>query len=73
MFFRSCLGCWLLLLFNMSPPPPSPGSPESAPHNPGVPLDLGWIASVRVNLPSVNRRAATLGTKRTVKKQWQVR
>lgn len=43
----------------------------SGPCNPGIPLDLGWINSVKVNLPSVMRRASTLGTKRTVKKQWQ--
>ncbi|XP_068240711.1 deoxyribose-phosphate aldolase isoform X2 [Palaemon carinicauda] len=34
-------------------------------------LDLAWVNSVRVNLPAVKRRAETLGTKRTVKKQWQ--
>ncbi|XP_045626078.2 deoxyribose-phosphate aldolase [Procambarus clarkii] len=39
--------------------------------NPGVGLDLAWVNSVQVNLPSVKRRAETLGTKRTVKKQWQ--
>ncbi|XP_064122337.1 deoxyribose-phosphate aldolase-like [Macrobrachium nipponense] len=39
--------------------------------NPGCELDLGWVNSVRINLPSVKRRAETLGTKRTVKKQWQ--
>lgn len=39
--------------------------------NPGCDLDLGWVNSVRINLPSVKRRAETLGTKRTVKKQWQ--
>ncbi len=43
----------------------------SSPNNPGIPLDLAWVSSVRVNLPSVLRRASTLGTKRTVKKQWQ--
>ncbi len=43
----------------------------SALHNPGINLDLAWIESVRVNLPAVNRRASTLGTRRTVKKQWQ--
>ena len=42
-----------------------------SPTNPGIPLDLGWIESTRVNLPAVQRRAATLGTKRTVKQQWQ--
>merc|ERR1712002_796190 len=34
-------------------------------------LDLAWINSVRINLPAVKRRAETLGTKRTVKMQWQ--
>lgn len=41
------------------------------PQNPGIPLDEGWVSSVRINLPAVQRRAATMGTKRTVKKQWQ--
>ena len=41
------------------------------PHNPGIPLDLAWLESTRVNLPAVQRRAATLGTRRTVKQQWQ--
>lgn len=39
--------------------------------NLGYDLDLGWVNSVRINLPSVKRRAESLGTKRTVKKQWQ--
>lgn len=39
--------------------------------NLGCDLDLGWVNSVRINLPSVKRRAESLGTKRTVKKQWQ--
>ncbi|XP_023335257.1 deoxyribose-phosphate aldolase isoform X2 [Eurytemora carolleeae] len=41
------------------------------PHNPGMPLDLAWIQQVRVNLPAVKKRAATLPTTRTVKQQWQ--
>jgi deoxyribose-phosphate aldolase len=41
------------------------------PSNPGCPIDLGWIESASVNLPAVDRRAATLGTKRTVKTQYQ--
>ena len=41
------------------------------PSNAGIPLDLGWISSASVNLPAVNRRASTLGTKRTVKVQYQ--
>ena len=40
-------------------------------HNPGMELDLAWLEQVRINLPAVQRRAGTLGTKRTVKMQWQ--
>ncbi len=39
--------------------------------NPGVPLDMGWVRQVRVNLSAVERRAATIPTRRTVKKEWQ--
>lgn len=39
--------------------------------NPGTPLDLSWIESVRVNRPAVERRVATLPGRRTVKKEWQ--
>ncbi|WP_421725791.1 deoxyribose-phosphate aldolase [Bauldia sp.] len=45
--------------------------PELHPDNPGIPLDLGMVARVRVNLSAVERRAATLPTRRTVKKEWQ--
>src|SRR2546428_12704131 len=41
------------------------------PRNPGGPLDLDWALAVRVNRSAVERRAATLPTRRTVKKQWQ--
>src|SRR5438093_98147 len=41
------------------------------PRNPGGPLDLVWALAVRVNRSAVERRAATLPTRRTVKKQWQ--
>ena len=40
-------------------------------HNPGIPLDLEAVAGVRVNLSAVERRAATLPKRRTVKKEWQ--
>ena len=43
----------------------------SVPHNPGTELDLGWVHSVRVNLPAVERRAATHKTRRSIKKEWQ--
>jgi len=34
-------------------------------------LELDWVREVRVNLSAVERRAATLGTRRSVKKAWQ--
>jgi deoxyribose-phosphate aldolase len=40
--------------------------------NRGVPLNLDWVENVRVNTSAVERRAATLVTRRTVKKEWQV-
>ena len=42
-----------------------------APHNPGIPFDAEPVAAVRVNLSAVERRAATLPKRRSVKKQWQ--
>jgi deoxyribose-phosphate aldolase len=47
--------------------------PETVPaiRNPGIALNLDWVRQVRVNRSAVERRAATLGTRRTVKKQWQ--
>jgi deoxyribose-phosphate aldolase len=44
----------------------------AAPHrNPGFPLELDWVRDVRVNRSAVERRTATIGTRRTVKKDWQ--
>src|SRR5882762_1766812 len=40
--------------------------------NRGTSLNLDWVESVRVNLSAVERRAATTGTRRTVKKDWQI-
>ena len=39
--------------------------------NPGMPLDLGWVRDVRVNRSAVERRAATMAARRTVKREWQ--
>jgi deoxyribose-phosphate aldolase len=36
-----------------------------------MPLELDWVEEARVNRSAVDRRAATLRTRRTVKKQWQ--
>jgi deoxyribose-phosphate aldolase len=40
--------------------------------NRGIPLNLDWIENIRVNTSAVERRAQTLVTRRTVKKDWQV-
>lgn len=39
--------------------------------NPGIPLSLDLVEAVQVNTSAVERRAATLGTRRSVKNQWQ--
>jgi deoxyribose-phosphate aldolase len=39
--------------------------------NPGMPLDLDWVAGAHVNKSAVERRVATLPLRRTVKKEWQ--
>jgi deoxyribose-phosphate aldolase len=39
--------------------------------NPGSRLELDWVRDVRVNRSAVERRAATIPTRRTVKKEWQ--
>ncbi len=39
--------------------------------NRGVPLNLDWVNAVRVNTSAVERRAQTIGARRTVKKEWQ--
>lgn len=40
--------------------------------NAGIPLDMGLVCDqARINLSAVERRAATLGTRRSVKKAWQ--
>jgi deoxyribose-phosphate aldolase len=39
--------------------------------NPGIPLDMGWVNRTRINRSAVERRAATLGTRRSVKQDWQ--
>ncbi|HTJ58319.1 MAG TPA: deoxyribose-phosphate aldolase [Devosiaceae bacterium] len=39
--------------------------------NPGFPLDLDWVERVRMNRSALERRAATIGGRRTVKQDWQ--
>src|SRR5581483_2463445 len=50
-------------------PHPLPGSHVE--RNPGTALDLDIVRAIRVNRSAVERRAATIPTRRTVKKEWQ--
>ncbi len=55
---------------------PSPAIPvalhgRSLTPNHRIPLDLSWVEEVRVNTSAVERRAATIGTRRSVKKDFQ--
>jgi len=49
----------------VAPHPVVPAGP--LPRNPGMPLDLDWVAGVRVDRSAAERRAATLTTRRSVK------
>lgn len=44
---------------------------QSTPTNIGMPLDVGWVRSLRANRSAIEERAATLPKRRTVKKSWQ--
>lgn len=44
---------------------------ETNARNPGMALDLEWVTRTRVNKSAVERRAATLPGRRTVKKEYQ--
>jgi deoxyribose-phosphate aldolase len=45
--------------------------PSHVERNPGIPLALDTVRSIHVNRSAVERRAATIPTRRTVKKEWQ--
>ena len=49
----------------------NPDAAHRLPRNPGQPLDLDVVRAVRVNRSAAERRAATIPTRRTVKKEWQ--
>ncbi|HEV8263504.1 MAG TPA: deoxyribose-phosphate aldolase [Gemmatimonadales bacterium] len=54
------------------PAPAYPAPRETASgRNPGTALDLEAVLALRVNRSAVERRAATIPTRRTVKKEWQ--
>ena len=46
-------------------------APTRDARNPGTPFEPEWVREVRVNRSAVERRAGTLGTRRSVKKEWQ--
>jgi deoxyribose-phosphate aldolase len=46
-------------------------TPAPAERNLGTPLDLDQVRAIRINRSAVERRAATIPTRRTVKKEWQ--
>ena len=46
-------------------------SPPGHARNPGMPLDLDWVAGVQANTSAIERRAATLPGRRSVKKDHQ--
>src|SRR5689334_25224487 len=50
---------------------PRPLPADHVERNPGMPLDLDVVRAIHVNRSAVERRAATLPTRRTVKKEWQ--
>lgn len=52
-------------------PAPAKSVDDPPVRNPGFPLDLDMVRSIRVNRSAVERRAATLPARRTVKKEWQ--
>ena len=41
------------------------------PRNPGMPLDLDWVANVQANTSAIERRAATITSRRSVKNDFQ--
>ena len=49
---------------------PQPAAPPPR-RNPGTPLRPEWFEAMQVNLSAVERRAATVGTRRSVKKEFQ--
>ena len=51
----------------------APGSGEEAGRNPGTRFEPGPVKDVRVNRSAVERRAATMSTRRTVRKSTRPR
>ena len=56
---------------NVAAGPWSSRSHAEVVRNPGTALELDWVRQIRVNRSAVERRTATLVTRRSVKKDWQ--
>ena len=57
---------------NVTPMPGAKPAPSSHPaRNPGTALELDWLRDIRVNRSATERRATSIPTRRTVKKDWQ--
>jgi deoxyribose-phosphate aldolase len=58
-----------------TPPPAVTGTAQlpqvHEPRNPGMALDLDWVAAAQANTSAIERRAATLPGRRSVKKEYQ--
>ncbi len=54
---------------NISAFPQSSAPPSE--RNPGMALDLDWVGAAQANTSAIERRAASLGARRTVKKDYQ--
>ena len=55
-----------------SPPPKLAAAKPAVPvRNPGFALDLDWVGRIRMNRSALERRAGSIGARRTVKKDWQ--
>lgn len=59
-----------MMIQDRAPNPNSSLEPKTV-RNPGTPLDLEWVEGVQVNRSAAERRAATLTTRRSVKKDYQ--
>jgi deoxyribose-phosphate aldolase len=52
-------------------PPEAQAPALHEPRNEGMPLDMDWVRRVQANTSAIERRAATLPGRRSVKKDWQ--
>src|SRR5260221_1309069 len=63
---------WSVSLARVAPANGHAALPVVEARNPGLPLDLDWVHEARfTNRSATERRAATLPTRRSVKKAWQ--